>query len=461
MINILQRIKIRKEDELRERLENHPLYQETVQSLGAVDPRDNYELGLREYLRTGAELSAQSYGPLFSLMDRSAHRLGVSVRARVFKVVRPGGIENATVMAAGNEALIAFHDGLLNTVSDDQSLSSILGHELAHFAFGHTADRASLAVQLVECDLDALEEGVRLPAAQVKTLRRVLKDPRWEELVLLNLLLSQVCELNADRAGLLCAENFEASVRGSMLLTAGPADRFGRYEATDYLGQAKELLARDDVFDEADAFRSHPLEPLRVLALEHFAKSDVFCELTGQGAATHSLDTFDDVLAKVVPLQFLEPNKRRAAAAPPRVTEPARADAPPSGAPGLLSEHEQALLAYICVSSVLVADGKLTPREQTFFSQQVRPAELADRVISETGAMTDEEYEAVRSAALDKARALPPRAKTALIKLMIKAAKADRRITDTEVAAIGEVAARLDAVEQARRQVENTWGTGR
>ncbi|HNI27774.1 MAG TPA: hypothetical protein PLJ29_15530, partial [Leptospiraceae bacterium] len=57
-----------------------------------------------------------------------------------------------------------------------------------------------------------------------------------------------------------------------------------------------------------------------------------------------------------------------------------------------------------------------------------------------------------------KACGLDSRVKTSIIKLMIKAAKADRKIADEEIGAIIGVAQSMDADKQCRLQLKNTFG---
>ncbi len=465
MSDVLKATKIGLEDELRERLAEHAFYRKEVRPLfrrdGGEDAGVGYDLVLRKYLREAAEITPASHGSLFALLDSAEQRLGVVVTARVFKVNEPGGLENATILSHDDNVLISFHSGILDSLSDDDSLLSVIGHELGHFGHGHLSDH--VYGDVVELDSRILESqsGFRLAKDDAKELRRLARSKGYEEVVRLCMLLSQAAELNADRAGLLSGSSFDGAVKGAMVLSAGPADRFGDYLAATYLEQARELVSREDLFDDGDWERTHPLEPLRVLALEYFAESDVFRDVTGKGPATRKMSGFDQLLPRLLPLDRLPSATTRNAAS--KLTRPVAEVPPKAGEPAesSVSELEYLAIKYACMTTVVAADGKLTPAERCFVESQLRPVELADEMLSKLDAMTDEQHDAEMTRLIELGRSLPARAKTTLIKLMIKTAKADRRVTDSEIATIRMVSADMDASAQAERQIANAWGKGR
>lgn len=66
----------------------------------------------------------------------------------------------------------------------------------------------------------------------------------------------------------------------------------------------------------------------------------------------------------------------------------------------------------------------------------------------------DEEFRRL----LERAKGVSPRTRTALVKRMINAAKADRRVTQEEIDRIRKLAQAMDATAQAEREIANVWG---
>lgn len=445
---IVNRIAIPEEQELRERIAAHPLFKD-VQALAGVDTDSDYDVVLKDQLRRGTELSARSHASLFELCKTATKKLGLEINVRLFKS-REGGGENASVVSRNDDVLVMFQDGILRSLDEDQSLLSVVGHELGHHAFGHTKDVVWRSVADVDSTIASIE---LLTAATAKELRRLSRDARWDELLMLKSVLGQTQELNADRAGLVCVERFEDSVRGSMVLSGGPADRFGTYDPADYLAQARQLLASGDVFDDDDAFSSHPLEPLRVLALEYFCDSDVYKELTSRGKGDKRLADFSKLLPSIIPLERVRGGRssRRAKAESAEVAA-ANAEC------GAMTAVELCHLTYLCVLNIVAADGKVTPAEQVFLDQQIRPADMAVAVASAMEVIPESDFIAHFDALLEKAKGLGARTKTALVKRMIKAAKADRRVSQEEVDSIRSLATSMGATQQAEREIANVWG---
>jgi len=128
--DILERIKIRAEDEVLERIEEHPFYRREIAGdvaelvAGGIVARD-HRTYLTDQLRIGTELTRVSYDTLFRLVDDASAALGVSVSARLFKSPNPSGSENACIVASGDDVIIAFHSGILNAVNSTDLLRAI------------------------------------------------------------------------------------------------------------------------------------------------------------------------------------------------------------------------------------------------------------------------------------------------------------------------------------------------
>jgi len=498
---ILNRIKIKEEDELRDQLMNDPFFQREILPRFGEEPgaSDSYAERLQKLLRTGTELTRASYPGLFELFDRSISILELRIEPRVFKE-KSLPRENALVTAHGERAVISFVSGILNTVDRPALIQTIVGHELGHYGFCHTeAGSDSLVCSLEEERINILSKPGKRSRSDAEVLR--LADAKeFRPLLELSFLLSQVAELNADRAGLLAKPDLMASIEASMLLAGGAADTYGTYNPREYLTQARELVSTLGSFDVSDLETTHPQGPFRALALEFFSETDLFRELTQQGSGTQRNTEFQKLLPRLVPLQALKPALRgysRLSRALPSflahsVVPPSgaaspdvpAAEAPPSTSPAIepeqdladaewidaellepigseasqMSERARAELSWILAARIVRADGKVTASEAQFILRLVRPRALAEEVSEFMAKMTDAEARVHAAERLGQGRDLPTRSKTALIRMMIQAAKCDRKVEDTELRAILEAAAEIGA-GNAERELRNVFGS--
>lgn len=520
---ILKKIKIAEEDDLRDRLLNNRFYEESIAPRFPEKPSGFYDYALKDNLRTGSELTVRSHPLLFSLLKKASSRLGISPGARLFKS-RESHQENAWVVGDGDKLLMGFVSGILNTVDSPVLLGTIIGHELGHYGFGHADHVDGVNVFDLQRQVSELECA---PGSRTKDEREMLRLGRskeFEEIALLAALLSQVCELNADRAGLVSEPNLFASIEAEMLLAGGAADGYGRYYPRDYLLQARELIALDDHLDFADMEGTHPQGPYRALALEFFWRSSEFREIAGQGPGDQGLSDFKRLLPRLVPLQGLRPSltgyariarqlPRFVAIAPPSeklstessavaplvdarepgvVPPPAPSslrsseahlpemetesvielgdedvewmEAPPISAtdPDLsaaMNERERAELSYTLAFRVVCADGKITNAETKFMTTLIRPRALSGEVVDFMLSLSLEEVHARGDELIQRALALTTRSRTALVKMMIQAAKADRRVDDSEITSIATTSELLGVKDAGIRQLRNVFGS--
>lgn len=313
---VLERIRILTEDELLERLLGSPFYRKEIEpGLPPTDQEANYAATQGAQLKAGAELKRSSYEALFQLFDEATTRLQITVSSRLFKSTTKSPSENAWIASSGERALVTFETGILSTVSDRNVLRSIVGHELGHFGFGHTDEFAAHNVRGVgEIGMQLEAEGRRLSRDEAGVVKLVCTK-EFADLHLLASLISQVAELNADRAGLVVETDLSSSIEASMLLNGGAADSYGRYHASEYLQQGRDLLAHQrPVFDEADLEGTHPISSLRALAMEFFACTDVFREITGAGPGSEKAADIAKLLPWIVPVGLLKPLPRSSAA---------------------------------------------------------------------------------------------------------------------------------------------------
>jgi len=491
---VLQRIKISAEDELLERISEHPHYQREIASILADDlatsdrTAENYSRRVATLLKTGTELSTTSYGSLFGLLSDARKSLKLEVSVRLFKSTEVAGAENAYIVSDAQHALIVFQSGILNTVSDADVLRSILGHELGHHGFGHGETTAADAVLWLAGQRPALEAIRGRRSRNDAGALELLRSDDFHDLHVMALLHGQLAELNADRAGLIAQPDLDPAVHAGMLMAAGAADSYGKYHAAEYLLQARRLIALTggEGFDPADVCTTHPHAPLRALALEYFFSTDLFRELTGRGPGTERCAEFPSILPWIVPVAALKrplSGASRVPKMPPAFVLPRGMDADPSRADGELTpasnpllesmsddgvdtasarpehERERAELTCLLAMRIIGLDGNVTRGEEAFLMSVVRPRALAGQILAHLDTLDDDAITRRTVELMTRARDFHGRTKTTLIKMMIQAAKADRKISDDEIRAIHDAGDALGAAETAVRELRNVFGS--
>jgi uncharacterized tellurite resistance protein B-like protein len=151
------------------------------------------------------------------------------------------------------ERFIGITSGALEHL-EDAEIAYLLGHELGHFIFNHN--------EL----LGLLNQEPKNPKITVLPYMGECLFLRWRK----------KGEISADRAGVLASGSFEASARALIKAGFGLSDRNLNLDIDSLLKQIEDIKDQPEVVEAA--FRSHPLLPLRLKALDLF--SGVFHDIT-------------------------------------------------------------------------------------------------------------------------------------------------------------------------------------
>ncbi|OJT24151.1 hypothetical protein BO221_13255 [Archangium sp. Cb G35] len=183
-------------------------------------------------------------------------------------------IRAAAVYAPSDTPAIVLSSRLLEAFQEAE-LRFILGHELGHLAFEHfTLPLPATAIAWDE------ESGRCVSPASALGLYR------W----------NRAAEASADRAGLLCARELEASASALLARVSGWTSGSVKSELQAAARHVEALLSdpsarerRGEGEEALGGFRSHAFSPWRVRALVAFSKTRTFLKNAGQYASEEGL----------------------------------------------------------------------------------------------------------------------------------------------------------------------------
>lgn len=306
---------------------------------------------------------------------------------------------------------------------DATELRFVLGHELGHVLFDHF--RLSPAV-LAEDDEVAPIHLVRLCA--------------W----------CRYAELTADRVGLLCADDYDAAVRAFFKLTSGLSGasylRHAELQAEQYTAVHAEGLESD----ASDWLSTHPYGPLRVKALDLFARSETYHELLGRSGSSAGFHRLLGRSGSVLSEKELE----REVGAIVKLMDPTFLHDESDSAPVV---KEFLALAGM---KVALADGTVQRGEREALGKLVGKRGVTQA--KEQLLALDAEGHEARLAELCHTLALKlsRNRRARLIEDLVVVALADRELHDAEVAVILDSAERLGvSVDLVERAVARTFAT--
>jgi uncharacterized tellurite resistance protein B-like protein len=221
--------------------------------LGEMVQESSVTSARRDLLLSSLRLTEKIAPDFFRALGKAVTRLGIDARVEAFCVPEP--MINAFVLPPEHgRVLIGISSAALEQL-DEGELTFVLGHELGHALFDHFV----LTPELFEGNEDV---------APVQLARLYA----WK----------RYAELSADRVGLVCCEDPETVVRAFFKLTSGLSSQKYLQNAKECAAQYAELASEKLESVEADWFSTHPYSPLRVRAIDVFARSTTFQQLLGK-----------------------------------------------------------------------------------------------------------------------------------------------------------------------------------
>lgn len=305
---------------------------------------------------------------------------------------------------------------------DPAELRFVLGHELGHVIFGHF----NLSVSDLVADDDVAPiQLVRLCA--------------W----------MRYAELSADRVGLLCCDDFDAAVRAFFKLTSGLSQQSYLSHAREHAEQLAAVASDEIESSEADWLSTHPYSPLRVKALDLFARSEAFHAILGRSGAEARFHRFLGKSGALLPKAGLE----REVDVLMRMMNPS-----------FLSDELDVAVATrellaLAGMAIALADGRVTRGEREALGSLVGKRGLVDSA-ADLLALSPEDHEARMEALADSLSChLSSLGRKRLIEDLIVVALADRHLARAELEVAMKVAARLGvSPEDVERTVARVLG---
>ena len=329
----------------------------------------------------------------FSALKRCKKLLKIKGKVELYCIQQPELNAFVTESPKGR-VLVALSSGLVQSLYDDE-LAFVIGHELGHALFDHLslhpqsfADHANIA-----------------PLHMAKLYA-------W----------SRYAELSADRVGLFCCGSFDVAVRASFKVTSGLTDERFMENAYDCAAQYAELSAEQLDSSADDWFSTHPYSPMRMKALDLFARSITYHSMKGSDSGELNAQTVENEVRAI--MQLMDPTFLA------------------ESGPNLDDLRDFLALAGRWVA---LADGRETADETA----------VIDRMLAQDGPAPNREH--IRLMTEDQMAeklvslgeklniALPNLRKFKLIEDLLAVAMADQILHDAELDALADIAMLLDA----------------
>lgn len=205
----------------------------------------------RHLLTTSVRLTEKMSPDIHAMANDCIERLGVKIPLELYVYASPQF--NAACFKPEQDRLyVMFSSSLLESFTS-QELKYVMGHELGHHIYRHH-----------EIPIGYLLKGKQKPSPKM-----TLELFAW----------SRYAEISADRAGAVCADDFNSVASALFKLSSGLGGSTINFELDDFLRQVDEMQVLDvDPKDNAptgDWFSTHPFSPLRVKALDFFHQSEL------------------------------------------------------------------------------------------------------------------------------------------------------------------------------------------
>jgi Zn-dependent protease with chaperone function len=227
-----------------------------------------------QLLGHSVKVGPKQFPKVHKLAAKCADTLGIATPT-VYIVNSP--VMNAAALGTNDDSVIMVHSGLIDNFSEAELLS-VIGHECGHIHNNHVVYLTAL--HYLRFIAGAATRWLMAPAemALMSWLRRA--------------------EITSDRAGLICCQDLEVSTRALTKLALGSSKLYGELNMEAFVEQYEEM--KDGVGRYAEMRLSHPVLPKRVIALRHFAESELYRKHVGLGDGGISMKEVDEKVHQII-----------------------------------------------------------------------------------------------------------------------------------------------------------------
>ncbi|WP_158845942.1 M48 family metallopeptidase [Algibacter sp. L1A34] len=285
-----------------------------------------------------------------------------------------------------NKLYIILSSGILERFSKEE-LTFVVGHEIGHVLFEHFDYPVRQILDTGENELAPIH---------------AMKLYAW----------NRNAEISADRAGLLCCQNFEAVGRTFFKLSSGVTTDSLDFQLNAYIEQFVDLeeVLNDSNLDPSDWYSSHPFSPLRIKALELFNKSETYAAFNKSISGEITEEAMEVEIKRIMSLM-----------------EPENLDEE--------GEHSEKIQRLMFLGGYLIsnADGVVDDSEIQALSSIVAPKVFANCMMTIKGLTEQEMIEEVQQLTKDLDVALSVMQKLNILRDLSIISYADGEIDDSEV----------------------------
>ncbi|WP_166385611.1 M48 family metallopeptidase [Polaribacter sp. 11A2H] len=285
-----------------------------------------------------------------------------------------------------NKLYIILSSGILERFSKEE-LTFVVGHEIGHVLFEHFDYPVRQILDTGENDLAPIH---------------AMKLYAW----------NRNAEISADRAGLLCCQNFEAVGRTFFKLSSGVTTDSLDFQLNAYIEQFVDLeeVLNDSNLDPSDWYSTHPFSPLRIKALELFNKSETYAAFNTSVSGEITEEAMEVEIKRIMSL--MEPENLEDE-----------------------SEHSEKIQRLMFLGGYLIsnADGVVDDSEIQALSSIVAPKVFANCMMTIKGLTEDEMISEVQQLTKDLDVVLSVMQKLNILRDLSIISYADGEIDDSEV----------------------------
>jgi uncharacterized tellurite resistance protein B-like protein len=229
-----------------EKLINNPL----IRQVCDTQMKDVFN-SKKDLLKHALRLSPTMAPKVFKALDLCKEKLGLNSKVDIYVSQNP--TMNASCFPPHNGVIYIHLTSAILEKLNEGELAFVIGHEIGHFLYQH----------------HFLNPGMLL-----KQLGHHLSPS--ESISLFSWM--RYGELSADRIGLICCGDFQAACTANFKISSGVTTEALSFSLEEYLTQFSEMeqeMAQGGGNID-DFYSTHPINPIRVVALDIFYKSETF-----------------------------------------------------------------------------------------------------------------------------------------------------------------------------------------